>query len=77
MLSTPYWCLTLTPQARIAFMDVSVGAHTFIAEREGIEAFPTLILYNHGQRVAEYHGGRTHAYVDEFYVSSCVLSTLA
>jgi hypothetical protein len=44
-------------------MDVSVPAHTAIAERIGIDGYPTLLVYQHGVRVAEYHGGRTHRFV--------------
>jgi hypothetical protein len=44
-------------------MDVSNPAHTAIAERVGVDGYPTLLVYQHGVRVAEYHGGRTHRYL--------------
>ncbi len=45
--------------AKIAVIDASIPDMAQIVEHEGIDGFPTLILYKEGSRLGEYQAHRT------------------
>ena len=47
-------------QAKVSSIDLSLSGNVEIGERENIDGYPTLLVFKHGERIAEYHGGRTH-----------------
>lgn len=52
--------------ARIAMVDATIQENEALAGAQGINGFPSLILYRNGQRVSDYLGGRSRQELVEY-----------